>query len=167
MALEERSGAGGRDWASASTSASSAKFIFVKQDDDGALAVPNPDDNLEKSCYDVSAFSTFHVARQNRHHASTISAGTCIRFDHEDANAQFEFDFKYADALTMCDRYIFFRFMAKHYAAEEGLLATFMPKPFADKTGNGAHFNMSLYDLKTGGNLFKPAIRKTIRAGSV
>ena len=44
----------------------------------------------------------------------------------------------------MCDRYIFFRMMAKHYAAEEGLLATFMPKPFADKTGNGAHFNMSL-----------------------
>jgi glutamine synthetase len=29
-----------------------------------------------------------------------------------------------------------------------------MPKPFADKTGTGAHFNMSLYDLKTGKNLF-------------
>ena len=30
-----------------------------------------------------------------------------------------------------------------------------MPKPFANKTGNGAHFNMSLYDKKTGENLFK------------
>jgi len=29
-----------------------------------------------------------------------------------------------------------------------------MPKPFANKTGTGAHFNMSLYDLKTGKNLF-------------
>jgi glutamine synthetase len=29
-----------------------------------------------------------------------------------------------------------------------------MPKPFPDKTGNGAHFNMSLRDLKTGKNLF-------------
>jgi glutamine synthetase len=29
-----------------------------------------------------------------------------------------------------------------------------MPKPFADKTGNGAHFNMSLFDLKSGGNVF-------------
>ena len=47
----------------------------------------------------------------------------------------------------MCDRLIFFRYMTKHYAKEEGLLATMMPKPFADKTGNGAHFNMSLYDL--------------------
>lgn len=44
--------------------------------------------------------------------------------------------------------------MAKHYAEEEGLLATMMPKPFANRTGNGAHFNMSLYDLETGKNLF-------------
>src|SRR5258708_33858924 len=56
---------------------------------------------------------------------------------------------KYADALTMCDRYVFFRYLAKHYAAEENLLATFMPKPFADKPGSGAHFNMSLYELDT------------------
>jgi glutamine synthetase len=54
----------------------------------------------------------------------------------------------------MCDRLIFFRFMAKHFAREEGLLATMMPKPFADKTGTGAHFNMSLYDLATGANRF-------------
>jgi len=38
--------------------------------------------------------------------------------------------------------------MAKHYAKEEGLLATMMPKPFADRTGTGAHFNMSLCDLR-------------------
>jgi glutamine synthetase len=47
--------------------------------------------------------------------------------------------------------------MAKKFAADAGLLATFMPKPFADKTGNGAHFNMSLADSATGANLFKPA----------
>jgi glutamine synthetase len=44
--------------------------------------------------------------------------------------------------------------MTKHYAKEEGLVATMMPKPFADKTGCGAHFNMSLYDLDSGANLF-------------
>jgi len=55
----------------------------------------------------------------------------------------------------MCDRFIFFLYMAKHYAAEEGLLATMMPKPFADKTGNGAHFNMSLFDLESKENVFK------------
>jgi glutamine synthetase len=75
-------------------------------------------------------------------------------FDHEDGNGQFEFDFAYSDALRMCDRMTFFRFMAKHYAKEEGLLATMMPKPFGNRTGTGAHFNMSLYDLKTKANLF-------------
>jgi len=65
-------------------------------------------------------------------------------FDHEDGNGQYEFDFQYADALTMCDRFIFFRYMAKHYAKEEGLIATMMPKPFANRTGTGAHFNMSI-----------------------
>jgi glutamine synthetase len=55
----------------------------------------------------------------------------------------------------MADRYVFFRHLAKKIAGDHGLLATFMPKPFADKTGNGAHFNMSLYDLATGTNLFK------------
>lgn len=34
-------------------------------------------------------------------------------------------------------------------------MATFMPKPFADKTGNGAHFNMSMFDLESGANLFE------------
>jgi len=76
-------------------------------------------------------------------------------FDHEDGQSQFEFDFKYADALTMADRYILWRFMAKKVAADLGLVATFMPKPFAHLTGNGAHFNMSLADIEGGDNLFK------------
>jgi glutamine synthetase len=132
--------------------------VFVlKLDEQSRLAVPNPDDDLDKSCYDVKRF--FDRFTWIDKMASTINAlgWDLYSFDHEDANSQFEFDFTYADGLTMCDRYIFFRMMAKHYAAEEGLIATFMPKPFADKTGNGAHFNMSLRDLKTGANAFECA----------
>jgi glutamine synthetase len=130
------------------------EVFVVKLDERGRLAIPNPDDDLVKSCYDVKRFFDRYTWLDKM--ASTINGlgWDLYSFDHEDANSQFEFDFKYADALTMCDRYIFFRMMAKHYAAEEGLLATFMPKPFADKTGNGAHFNMSLRDLATGRNAF-------------
>jgi len=129
--------------------------VFVlRQNGDGSLEIPNPDDKLNKPCYDVRGFLDNFTWLDK--------VATCIRdlgwdlysFDHEDANGQYEFDFRYADALTMCDRFIFFRYMAKHYAREEGLLATMMPKPFSDKTGTGAHFNMSLYDLKSGANLF-------------
>ncbi len=130
------------------------EVFVVKLDAQGRLAIPNPDDDLVKSCYDVKRFFDRYAWLDKM--AGTINGlgWDLYSFDHEDANSQFEFDFKYADALAMCDRYIFFRMMAGHYAAEEGLLATFMPKPFADKTGNGAHFNMSLRDLDTGGNAF-------------
>jgi glutamine synthetase len=55
----------------------------------------------------------------------------------------------------MADRLTFFKLMAKEIAHKHGLIATFMPKPFADRTGSGAHFNMSLADLDTGRNLFE------------
>ena len=130
------------------------EVFVVRQTADGRLEIPNSDDNLVKACYDVKRFMDRFTWLDKV--ATTINdlGWDLYSFDHEDANSQFEFDFKYSDALTMCDRYVFFRYMAKQYAAEEGLIATFMPKPFADKTGNGAHFNMSMYDLKTGSNLF-------------
>jgi glutamine synthetase len=130
------------------------EIYLVKQAADGTLSVPHKDDKLVKPCYDVRGFLDNFTWLDKV--ATTINdlGWDLYSFDHEDANGQFEFDFQYADALTMCDRFIFFRHMAKHYAREEGLLATMMPKPFADKTGTGAHFNMSLYDLKTKANIF-------------
>jgi len=133
------------------------EVFVVRQREDGSLEIPNPDDNLVKSCYDVKRFLDRYRWLDKVASAINGLGWDLYSFDHEDANSQFEFDFKYSDALTMCDRYTFFRLMAKHYAAEEGLLATFMPKPFADKTGSGAHFNMSLASLETGKNLFERA----------
>ncbi|MDA0266162.1 MAG: type III glutamate--ammonia ligase [Cyanobacteria bacterium] len=78
-------------------------------------------------------------------------------FDHEDAQGQFETDFTYCDALTMADRLTFFRFMVKELAREQGYFASFMPKPYSNQTGSGAHYNMSLADLATGENLFEDA----------
>jgi glutamine synthetase len=129
------------------------EIYVLKQDEQGRLLVPNPDDNLEKSCYDVKRFLDVFPWLDEMASAMNALGWDVYSFDHEDGNSQFEFDFKYADALTMADRYIFFRYMAKMLAAKHGLLATFMPKPFADKTGNGAHFNMSLAD-EAGRNLF-------------
>lgn len=131
------------------------EVFVVKHGEDGKLSIPNSDDNLVKSCYDIKRFMDRYAWLDKVSTAINQLGWDLYSLDHEDAPSQFEFDFKYADALTMCDRYVFFRMMAKQYASEEGLLATFMPKPFADKTGNGAHFNMSLLDLATGNNAFK------------
>lgn len=115
------------------------EIFLLRQAADGSLHVPVADDRLVKPCYDVRGFlDNFSWLDKV---ATTINdlGWDLYSFDHEDANGQFEFDFNYADALTTCDRLTFFRLMAKHYAQEEGLIATMMPKPFADKTGNGAH----------------------------
>jgi len=78
-------------------------------------------------------------------------------FDHEDGIGQFEIDFKYFDALTMSDNFVFFRWMAQEVARKHGGFATFMPKPYPNRAGSGAHFNMSLFDRASGKNLFADA----------
>jgi glutamine synthetase len=128
--------------------------IYVLKLIDGRLVVPDPTDNLTKPCYDLRAFLRSFPFLDRMVSLMNELGWDVYSFDHEDGNGQFEFDFRYADGLTMCDRYVFWRYMVKHVAEEFGLVATFMPKPFADKTGNGAHFNMSLADRETGANLF-------------
>ena len=64
--------------------------------------------------------------------------------DHEDGNGQFEQNFQFADALTTADRVITLRYLLSMIAAERGMMATFMPKPFADRTGTGLHLHLSL-----------------------
>ena len=139
------------------------EVYFLKLTEAGGLVVPNRDDFLNKPCYDLQGFFDRYPLLDKIVTAINGLGWDVYSLDHEDGNSQFEFDFKYADGLTMADRYVFFRTLARKYAAEEGLLATFMPKPFADKTGNGAHFNMSLGDLKTGKNLFQVPLEEDPR----
>ncbi|MCE9605201.1 MAG: type III glutamate--ammonia ligase [Planctomycetia bacterium] len=77
--------------------------------------------------------------------------------DHEDANGQFEINWKYSHALETADRQTFFKFMVKALAEKHGLRATFMPKPFTQLTGNGCHVHLSLWDRARGTNLFHDA----------
>lgn len=131
------------------------EIYLLRREEDGSLSVPEKDNKLVKPCYDLRGFMDQFGWLDKMSRTINDLGWDLYSLDHEDGNSQFEFDFNYADALTTCDRFIFFRFMAKHYAHEQGLVATAMPKPFASKTGTGAHFNMSLYDINSGENLFK------------
>ena len=71
--------------------------------------------------------------------------------DHEDGNGQFEQNFEYADALTTADRVITLRYLLSVMAAERGMIATFMPKPFSDRTGSGLHLHLSLHQRRHAG----------------
>jgi len=76
-------------------------------------------------------------------------------FDHEGGDGQVEFDFDYAPALLTADRITLHRLMTKQIAKQVGLMVTYMPKPYTDAWGSGAHFNMSLTDVESGANLFR------------
>ena len=76
-------------------------------------------------------------------------------FDAEGGDGQYEFDFHHRSALDMADKLTFFRLAAKQIAKRHGLVTTFMPKPYTEAWGSGAHYNMSLSDLETGANLFR------------
>jgi len=71
---------------------------------------------------------------------------------HEQGPGQNEIDFRYSDALTAADNFITFKSVVKAIASINGLFASFMPKPIADKSGNGLHINLSL--SKNGFNIF-------------
>lgn len=131
------------------------EFFVLKEDADGRLVPTSAGDTLAKPCYDVRGFLDNYSMLDEIVQAMNGLGWDVYSFDHEDANGQFETDFQYADALTMADRFTFFRLMVGELAKRRGYFATFMPKPFADRTGSGAHFNMSMASLETGANLFE------------
>ena len=128
------------------------EYFLLKNDGNGGIQIADALDDLEKPCYDLRGLTrNYEFLRRVSNYVNGLGWGNYAN-DHEDANGQFEQNFTYSDALTSCDRAIFFRYMVHTLAQQEGLLATFMPKPFTDLTGNGCHFHMSLWDGDT--NLF-------------
>lgn len=73
---------------------------------------------------------------------------------HEVALGQHEIDFRYADALKAADNVLTLKYTVKAIAAQHGLIASFMPKPVYGINGSGMHCHQSLFDAKTGENLF-------------
>lgn len=63
---------------------------------------------------------------------------------HEFMNSQYEINLRRADALTAADRAFRLKSAVKDMAAQRGLVATFMGKPFNDQGGSGTHLHVSL-----------------------
>ena len=75
------------------------------------------------------------------------SMGISVEFSHhEGAPGQNEIDLRYADALTTADNIVTFRTVVKEVALEQGLFASFMPKPMAEHPGSGMHTHLSLFE---------------------
>ena len=76
--------------------------------------------------------------------------------NHEFMNSQYEINVKHSAAVDGADRAFMLKTAVKEIAALEGLLATFMGRPFADQGGSGFHVHLSLADAD-GHNAFADA----------
>ena len=110
-----------------------------------------------KPCYDQQALMRRYEVIKEICDAMIALGWNPYQNDHEDANGQFEMNWDYDTALRTADKHAFFKFMVKSIAEKHGLRATFMPKPFANLTGNGCHAHVSLWSTKTGKNVFDSA----------
>jgi glutamine synthetase len=131
------------------------EFYLLRETPDGIVPLAASDD-LAKPCYDLRSLLHSFPLVDSIVTAMNDLGWDVYSFDHEDGNGQFETDFSYTDVLRMADRFTFFRLMVGELARAHGSLATFMPKPFGNRTGSGAHFNMSMADA-AGRNLFAAA----------
>ena len=75
------------------------------------------------------------------------SMGISVEFSHHEGGpGQNEIDLRYADALSTADNIMSFRTVVKEVALEQGVFATFMPKPLAAHPGSGMHTHLSLFE---------------------
>jgi glutamine synthetase len=120
------------------------EFMLLSRRADGSLGPADSTDDLDKPCYDYKGLYRTREALDEMVAGLRTVGIDVYQVDHEDGNGQFEINFTYADALKSADNFTFVKMAASEIAHKHGMIATFMPKPFSNRTGSGAHFHVSL-----------------------
>jgi glutamine synthetase len=120
------------------------EFFLLQHKPNGDGSVPPPVDSA--GYFDLTPHEVSHDFRRQ---AVTMleRMGISVEYSHHEvAPGQQEIDLRYADALSTADNLQTFRHVIKEVALEQGVYATFMPKPFADQPGSGMHTHVSLFE---------------------
>ena len=125
-------------------------FLFKASDGNGVHPVPHDTGGY----FDFSSFDEAVVVRTALMEALDAMGLDVEVGHHEVALGQHEIDFRFADALKAADNVLTLKYTVKAIAAQHGLTASFMPKPVYGINGSGMHCHQSLFDIKTGANLF-------------
>jgi glutamine synthetase len=129
------------------------EFMLLKQRADGQMVPFDDTDTMAKPAYDYKGLTRNRAFIEQVSDSLQAVGIKVYQIDHEDANGQYEVNFKYADALTSADNMQFFKMVASETAHDLGALCSFMPKLSATSTGNGMHAHCSIAD-SNGRNLF-------------
>lgn len=129
------------------------EFSLLERTADGRVVPFDSTDCLQKPAYDYKGLSRARVFLERVTESLQALGIDVYQIDHEDANGQYEINFKYADAMTSADTIVLFKMAAAEIAHELGAICSFMPKPKSSMTGNGMHIHCSIAD-GSGRNLF-------------
>jgi glutamine synthetase len=118
---------------------------------DGKTPAPLPHDR--GGYFDLSTDLAAAVRRQMARALQTM--GIQIEASHHEVAAgQHELDFVMRDALHVADTLMTAKYVLKAIAAQHGLYATFLPKPFFGVNGSGMHTHQQLILHGTHQNAF-------------
>lgn len=126
-----------------------AEFFLFKKDENG---MPTLDTHDDAYYYDVAPNDKGEDIRAQMVEVLHKMGFEIEASHHEAAPGQHEIDFKYADAITVADNVVTFKYAVMAVASLHNLHATFMPKPIFGENGSGMHCNISLF--KDGKNAF-------------
>jgi len=74
------------------------------------------------------------------------SVGIQVEYSHHEvAPSQHEIDLRYDEGIKMADQTMTYRLVVKEIARQNGVFATFMPKPIFGENGSGMHVHQSLF----------------------
>ncbi|MHB8246383.1 MAG: glutamine synthetase family protein [Acidimicrobiales bacterium] len=114
------------------------------------FASANPDSHpepLDRGSYFELTVSDLASDLRRRTVLTLEDMGIPVEYaQHEDAPSQHEIDLRYTDALTMADTVMTVRLVVKEIAQDEGVYASFMPKPLSGVQGSGMHTHFSLFE---------------------
>ncbi len=120
------------------------EFMLLARSTDGKLAPFDGTDVLDKPCYDYKGLSRASAFLDELTTSLRAIGIDVYQIDHEDGNGQFEVNFTYSDALSSADNFTLVKMAVSEIARKHGMIGSFMPKPFSNRTGSGAHFHISV-----------------------
>jgi glutamine synthetase len=118
------------------------EFFYFRDGDPTQPLVPlDTGSYFDLTSADVSS----DLRRRTIHHLEALGIPVEYSF-HEDSPSQHEIDLRHTDALTMADNVMTLRLVVRETALDQGVHATFMPKPMAGVQGSGMHTHLSLFE---------------------
>ncbi len=121
-------------------------FLFSASGGQAGQPAGDPLDQLSKPSYDLKSIHRQQALLEDLRSCLTQLGFDILQIDHEDANDQYELNYRFTDALTAADRYQLFKLSAHAIAQRHGQVFSAMPKPRADSPGSGLHFHLSITD---------------------